>query len=102
MLACGRRPAGAALAQEALELAREDVAGREVALAAGLLLVGGALEALDERLHLRVELDGAGDLAVVVGGGGLEVLSASTVTPTRLSSRRSSASAPFGFGATAT
>ena len=64
----------AALAQEALELAREHVAGRERArVGAARLLVGGALEPLDERLHVRVELDGAGDLALVVGRGVLEV-----------------------------
>jgi len=45
----GRLTAPAALAQEALELAREHVARRQVATALGeLLLVGGALEALDE------------------------------------------------------
>jgi hypothetical protein len=54
-----RGAAGPALAQEALELAGEHVARREIALGPGLLLlVGRALEALHERLDLGVELDG--------------------------------------------
>src|SRR3954449_9722299 len=48
-----------ALAQEALELARQDVAGGQVLGTHLLLLLGRrALEALDERLHVGVALDG--------------------------------------------
>src|SRR5512132_3715747 len=65
---------GPALAQEALELARDAVAAGEVLRAhARLLLLGGLLEALDEGLHVGVALDGQRDLALVVGGGGLEL-----------------------------
>src|SRR3954453_10620354 len=57
----------AALAQEALELAREHVAaGQPVRIGRALFLVGRLLEALDEGLHLGVHLDGARDLALVV------------------------------------
>ena len=64
----------AALAQEALELARQQVARRELGrVRRGLLLVGGALEPLDEGLHVRVHLDRAGDLALVVDRAGLEL-----------------------------
>ena len=60
--------------QEALELARQQVARRELGgVGRGLLLVGGALEPLDEGLHVRVHLDGARDLALVVDGGRLEL-----------------------------
>src|SRR3954449_263486 len=68
------RPAAAALAQEALELARDDVARREALRIRRLLLLGrGALEPLDERLHVRVGLDGAIDLALVLARGLLEL-----------------------------
>ena len=64
----------AALAEEALELARQHVAGRERArVGAARLLVGGALEALDEGLDVRVELDRAGDLRSYSFAGVLEV-----------------------------
>ena len=64
----------AALAQEALELAREHVAGRERArVGAAGLLVRGALQALHEGLHVGVELDGAGHLRLVLGRRVLEV-----------------------------
>ena len=50
----------AALAQEALELAASTSPERQrPRVGAAGLLVGGALEALDEGLHVRVELDGA-------------------------------------------
>ena len=49
----------AALAQEALELAGEHVAGRERPWVGAGLLVGGLLEPLDEGLHVGVELDRA-------------------------------------------
>src|SRR4051812_19533801 len=72
------RPRGAAraaaLAQEALELAREDVAARQLLrIGVALLLVGRPLEPLDEGLDVGVEVDGAGDLAVVVARRLLEV-----------------------------
>ena len=95
------RPAPA-LAQEALELAGEHVAGGEVVGVRLLLLLGGgALEALDERLHVGVGLDGAVDLALVLAGGRLELggVDGDADDP---SSLRTSASAPLGFGATAT
>ena len=47
--------------------------GRSCGLIARLLLLGGLLEALDEGLHVGVALDGERDLALVVGGGGLEL-----------------------------
>ena len=84
----------AALAQEALELAGEHVArGQLGRVGARLLLVGGALEPLDERLHVRVHLDGARDLALVVGGGRLELGARRRSRRRALSSLRSSASA---------
>ena len=61
---------GPALAQEPLELAREDVARREVArVGTARLLVGGALEALHEGLDVRVELDRLGHLRLVLDRG---------------------------------
>ena len=47
--------------------------GSVARLRGGLLLVGGALEALDEGLDLGIALDGEGDLALVVDGRGLEL-----------------------------
>ena len=69
---------------------------------AARLLVGRALEALDERLDVGVELDRARDLALVVAGRVLELAARRRSRRPALSSRRSSASAPLGFGATAT
>src|SRR3954451_2499608 len=64
----------AALAQEALELAGQDGAGGQPArVRAGVLPVGVALQPLDERLHVGVELDGARDLPLVVAGRVLEL-----------------------------
>src|ERR1044072_9338959 len=52
-----RSALGALLSQEALELARDRVAARQVGGAElGRLLARGLLEALDERLHLGVGL----------------------------------------------
>ena len=64
---------GPALAQEALEFAREHVAGGDVRGRALLVALGGLLEALDERLDVGVALHGQADLALVVGGGRLEL-----------------------------
>src|SRR5436190_450904 len=62
------------LPQEPLEVPRDRVAAREVLGAhARLLLLGGLLEALDEGLDVGVALNGEGDLALVVGGGRLEL-----------------------------
>src|SRR5829696_2158178 len=66
--------AGPALAQEALELAGQDVArGQVLGPQRRLLLLGGRLQALDEGLHVRVALDGQRDLALVVPGRGLQL-----------------------------
>ena len=61
---------GAALAQEALEFAREHVPGGHV-LRRELCLValGRLLQAFDERLDVGVALHGQPDLALVVAGG---------------------------------
>ena len=55
-----RRSVVAALAQEALELAGDHVARGERVGGSSLLVGGGLLEPLDERLHVGVALHGAG------------------------------------------
>ena len=63
----------AALAQEALQIAGDRLAGGErPGLLVGLL-AGRLLEALDERLHVGVALHREADLALVVGGRRLEL-----------------------------
>ena len=81
--------------------ARTSPRGSSVGSTSVLLLGRRLLEALDERLHVGVGSHGQRDLALVLGGGGSSSW-ASTVTPTRPSSLRTSASAAFGFGAAAT
>ena len=66
----------ASLAQEALEVARDRVGRGQALLRRRVLrldLVHGRLEALDERLHLRVARDRRAHLALVVLGGGLQL-----------------------------
>ena len=92
----------AALAQEALELAREHVAGRQLrGIGAALLLVRGPLELLHERLHVW-SISTARETWRSYSAAASSSSAASTVIPIKLSNRRSSASEPFGFGTTAT
>jgi DNA-binding Lrp family transcriptional regulator len=92
----------AALAQEALELARDGVATGEVLRAhLRLLLLGRLLKALDEGLHVGVALHGERDLALVVDGRGLELARVDRDAD-EASSLRTRASAAFGLGAAAT
>ena len=99
----GRSP-GPALAQEALELAREDVAGGQFARV-GISApprrppARGARRTPGRRGRSATASD---DLALVVGRRRSRARSASTDTPTSDSSLRTSASAAFGFGAAAT
>ena len=61
-------PLGPALAQEALELPRDHVAGGQLGrVALGLLLGGSLLQPLDEGLDVGVALDRQRHLALVVG-----------------------------------
>src|ERR1019366_4732277 len=56
----------AALAQEALELAGDAVPRRDVLVGVAALVLGELLEALDERLDVRIALHREPDLALVV------------------------------------
>src|SRR5437588_10553894 len=62
----------APLPEEPLQVTRDRVARGKRPLGV-LLAAGRLLEALDERLHLGVALDGDVDLALVVGGRRLEL-----------------------------